>query len=216
MEAYGSRFIAATFGIPVSSLHYWDRTGLLKPSVRPAAGRGSKRLYSFRDVVQLVVVSNLREMKVSLQRIRGCLRFLRRSFPELEAPLAELALLTDGESVFVLTDSPDKVLDTLREQMVWSLPISAWLRSARETVDRASAPSKETVEVDGTAFTVKIEQDPEDGWWVGLVEELPGCGSQGSTLEELRRMVVGAISDYLAVQGEVGEHGEEAAQASAV
>ena len=53
MDGYGSRFITATFGIPVSALHYWDRTGLVKPSVRPAAGRGTKRLYSFRDLCSL-------------------------------------------------------------------------------------------------------------------------------------------------------------------
>lgn len=205
MEGFGTRFIEATFGIPASALHYWDKTNFLKPSVRPAAGPGSKRLYSFRDLVQILVVSRLREMDLSLQRIRKCLDFLKKAFPHLDAPLAELALVTDGRTVFLLTDEPDKVLDTLRQQVVWSVPISAWVRSARETIEGATAPRTEKVQVAGRKFTVTMEQDPEDGWWVGLVKELPGCGSQGGTLDELREMVEDAIREYLIARGEIAD-----------
>jgi predicted RNase H-like HicB family nuclease len=173
--------------------------------VRPAAGPGSKRLYSFRDLVQILVVSRLREMDLSLQRIRKCLDFLKKAFPHLDAPLAELALVTDGQTVFLLTDEPDKVLDALRQQVVWSVPISAWVRSARETIEGATAPRLETLEVAGRKFTVTTEQDPEDGWWVGWVKELPGCGSQGGTLDELREMVKDAIHEYLIARGEIAD-----------
>lgn len=216
MDGYGSRFIATTFGISTSALHYWDRTGLLKPSVRPAAGRGTKRLYSFRDLVQLLVVSRLRGMNLSLQRIRKCLDFLGKQFPHLEAPLAELSLVTDGETVFLLTDDPGKVLDTLRQQLVWSVPIAAWVQSARATIETATAVRKEKMAIAGRRFTVKMEQDPEDGWWVGLVEELPGCGSQASSLEELREMVTDAIREYLISQGDITEDDAQASTAVAI
>jgi DNA-binding transcriptional MerR regulator len=215
MQGYGSRFIATTFGIPASALNYWDRTGLLKPSVRPAAGRGTKRLYSFRDLVQILVVSRLRTMDVSLQRIRKCLDFLRKKFPHLEAPLAEVSLVTDGETIFLLTDDPDKVLDTLRQQLVWSVPIAAWVKSAREIVEAATSPRTERVTVAGRRFNVTMEQDPEDGWWVGLVKELPGCGSQGTTLEELRYMVADAIHETLIARGDLPDHAQ-AGKAAAV
>lgn len=216
MDGYGSRFIVGTFGIPVSRLHYWDRTNVVKPSLRPAAGRGTKRLYSFRDLVDLVVVANLREMGASLQRVRKCVEFLRQRLPDVENPLAQLSLVTDGQTVFLLTDDAETVLDTLRKQFVWSLPISAWLRSVREAVESASAKLTEKVKVAGRSFTVTIEQDPEDGWWVGLVDELPGCGSQGQTLEELREMVADAIRGYLIVRGEIPEDDEEASEEVAV
>jgi len=209
MEGYGSRFIESTFGVKISALHYWDRTNLLKPSVRPAAGRGTKRLYSFSDLVQILVVANLREMGLSLQRIRKCLVFLRKEFPNLEAPLAQLALITDGETIFLLTDDPDTVLDTLREQFVWSVPIGAWIRSAREKLQTATAPHKERIKVAGRRFTVSMERNPEDGRWVGLVAELPGCGSQGSTLDELRGMVADAIHEYLIARGDITSDPEQ-------
>jgi len=209
VQGYGSRFIQNVFGIPISTLHSWDKKALVKPELRPAAGRGSRRLYSFQDLVQLLVLSRLRDMGVSLQRIRKCLDFLRRHFPELQAPLAELSFVTDGETVFVLTADPHTLLDTLHEQFVWSLPIAGLISEARAKVEGASQQRTETIRLDGRNFTVTIEQDPEDGWWIGLVKELPGCGSQGSTLEELREMLADAIHSYLIVQGEIAEDAEE-------
>lgn len=215
MESYGSRFIERTFDVPTATLHYWDKTGIVKPAVRPAAGRGSRRLYSFRDLVQILVVSRLRDMGLSLQRIRKCLRFLRKNFPQLEAPLAQLSFVSDGDTVFVLTDDPETLLDTLREQFVWSLPIASLIKSARAKIESETQECKEIMRIAGHDFTVSLEQDPEDGWWVGLVEELPGCGSQGSTLDELREMVADAIRDYLIVRGDIAEDGEEEAENTA-
>ncbi|MBU0606282.1 MAG: MerR family transcriptional regulator [Armatimonadetes bacterium] len=216
MEAFCSRFISGTFGIALSALHYWDRTNLIKPSVRAAAGRGTKRLYSFRDVVQLLVVSRMRGIGLSLQRIRRCLQFLRKHFPEIEAPLAELSLVTDGETVFLLTDDPEQLLDVVKQQFVWALPIAAWLQSARATIAEATTPRIEQIEVAGRVFEVEMEQDPEDGWWVGHVTNLRGASSQGATLEECRYMVADAIHGTLIVRGELAEDAEEATQALAV
>ncbi len=46
----------AAAGITYRQLDYWARTGLVEPSVRPAHGSGTQRLYSFRDVVVLKIV----------------------------------------------------------------------------------------------------------------------------------------------------------------
>ena len=47
------------------------------------------------------------------------------------------------------------------------------------------------------AFTVIIERDPESGWLVGSVAELPGCYSQAPTLAELEPAMREAIRVYL-------------------
>ena len=57
-------------GITYRQLDYWDRTGLVSPSIRTAAGSGSQRLYSFRDILVLKVVKRLLDTGVSLQQIR--------------------------------------------------------------------------------------------------------------------------------------------------
>jgi predicted RNase H-like HicB family nuclease len=46
-------------------------------------------------------------------------------------------------------------------------------------------------------FTVVIERDPESGWLVGSVTELPGCYSQAPTLAALEENVREAIALYL-------------------
>ncbi|MEY3364786.1 MAG: hypothetical protein RL332_586, partial [Actinomycetota bacterium] len=38
-------------GISYRQLDYWARTGLVEPSIRPAGGSGSTRLYGFRDIL---------------------------------------------------------------------------------------------------------------------------------------------------------------------
>ena len=47
------------------------------------------------------------------------------------------------------------------------------------------------------AFTVIIERDPESGWLVGEVVELPGCYSQAPDLPTLEAHMKEAITVYL-------------------
>ena len=64
-------------------------------------------------------------------------------------------------------------------------------------------PRVETVSVAGRVFHYTVQRDGT--WWGGLVEELPGCWSQGKTLAELREMVADAIEGVLIVRGEIPE-----------
>jgi len=46
-------------GVTRKQLIYWDKRGLVKPSISPATGRGSRRLYSCPDLLALKTVSTL-------------------------------------------------------------------------------------------------------------------------------------------------------------
>ncbi|MEZ7007671.1 MerR family transcriptional regulator [Streptomyces sp. SCSIO 75703] len=95
----------AAAGITYRQLDYWARTGLVEPSVRPAHGSGTQRLYSFRDVVVLKIVKRFLDTGVSLQNIRTTVRHLReRGFRDLE----RMTLMSDGATVYECT-SPDEV-----------------------------------------------------------------------------------------------------------
>ena len=48
-------------------------------------------------------------------------------------------------------------------------------------------------------YNVVIEQD-EDGYYVGIVPELPGCHTQAKSLDELRKRIKEAIELYLEVE----------------
>jgi predicted RNase H-like HicB family nuclease len=48
-------------------------------------------------------------------------------------------------------------------------------------------------------FTIIVERDPESGWLVGEVAELPGCYTQAPDLPDLEKNVKEAIAAYLSV-----------------
>ena len=47
------------------------------------------------------------------------------------------------------------------------------------------------------SFTVVLERDPESGWLVGEVVELPGCYSQAPDMPTLEANIREAIEAYL-------------------
>jgi DNA-binding transcriptional MerR regulator len=100
----------AAAGISYRQLDYWARTGLVEPSVRPARGSGSQRLYGFRDILVLRVVKRLLDTGISLQQIRAAVAYLRENGT---TDLAQITLMSDGASVYACT-SPDEVVDLLQ------------------------------------------------------------------------------------------------------
>lgn len=97
-------------GITYRQLDYWARTGLVEPSIRPAYGSGTQRLYSFRDIVVLKIVKRLLDTGVSLQNIRAAVRHLRSRG---RTDLARMTLMSDGATVYECS-SPDEVVDLLQ------------------------------------------------------------------------------------------------------
>ena len=100
----------AASGITYRQLDYWARTGLVEPSVRPAYGSGTQRLYGFADVVVLKIVKRLLDTGVSLQNIRTAVQHLRSAGP---GELARMTLMSDGATVYECT-SPDEVVELLQ------------------------------------------------------------------------------------------------------
>jgi DNA-binding transcriptional MerR regulator len=111
-------------------LRYWDRIGLVKPSVQATGGRpGVRRLYSFRDLVGLKVIRSLLEGGMSLQRVRRAIEYLRKK-AGLEEHLSGVKLVTDGRSIFKIARTEGEILDALREgQMAFFLALDDIARS---------------------------------------------------------------------------------------
>ncbi len=118
-------------------LRYWDRVGLVKPSVQKSGGRpGVRRLYSFRDLVALRVVRSLLDNGMSLQRVRRAWDYLRRE-GGMENHLSEVKLVTDGQTIFRLSSDEGEILDALREgQLSFFVAIDQIAREVEEDVTR--------------------------------------------------------------------------------
>ncbi|MGB8019855.1 MAG: MerR family transcriptional regulator [Candidatus Nanopelagicales bacterium] len=129
----------AAVEITYRQLDYWARTGLVEPSVRPATGSGTQRLYSFRDILVLKVVKRLLDTGVSLQNIRSAVSHLRAHGVD---DLATLTLMSDGASVYECT-SEDEVIDLVRGgQGVFGIAIGKVWREVEGTL--STLPSERT------------------------------------------------------------------------
>ena len=131
-------------GITYRQLDYWARTGLVEPSVRGAAGSGSQRLYSFRDILILKVVKRLLDAGISLQQIRTATAHLRERGTD---DLTRVTLMSDGASVYECT-SDDEVIDLLQGgQGVFGIAIGGVWREIEGSL--AELPSERTADDSG-------------------------------------------------------------------
>jgi DNA-binding transcriptional MerR regulator len=132
----------AAAGITYRQLDYWARTGLVEPSVRPAAGSGSQRLYGFSDILVLRVVKRLLDTGISLQQIRSAVTYLREHGAN---DLAQITLMSDGASVYACT-SPDEVVDLLQGgQGVFGIALGRVWREVEGSLADLPADSGEAV-----------------------------------------------------------------------
>ncbi|MGB9663172.1 MAG: helix-turn-helix domain-containing protein [Moorellaceae bacterium] len=142
MEGFTAGEAEKLTGVPYDRLDYWARSGFIKPSVAGAKGKGSKRLYSFRDLVALKTAKELRHLGIPLQTLRKVVRYLRQ-FKGLENPLAEARLVVVGNDV-LLVQSPEELISVLKSpgqgvlHLVFNLPkvvgeLQEGIRKLRET-----------------------------------------------------------------------------------
>ena len=137
METYDSKTASRIVGVSLRQLQYWDEQDFIRPSVKLAEGRGTKRLYSFNDLVCLKVIKDLARHGFSLQMIRRCLRPLRENTARTARPVESLRYLTDGEELFVLTRDRQKILEAMKRQFVLSLGIGSLVRELDIEAKRA-------------------------------------------------------------------------------
>jgi predicted RNase H-like HicB family nuclease len=207
--------VSKIIGIPLRVIDYWDRTNFIKPSVHEASGYGSMRLYSFTDLIQFKVAKFLRDQGLSLQKIRKSLNYLRKHLPEIEKPLAQLRFLTDGETIFVLTNKNREIIDTLKKgQYVLSIAIGELINELKEETSKMTMDREYMVNVSKRRFKVILHPDLEDGgYWIEC-PELPGCSSQGDSVEEALDMIKDAIKGHLEVEEELKKEASQKRRAA--
>jgi len=97
-------------GASRNQLAYWDKTGLVRPSIRSAHGRGSRRLYSVEDIFELKILVKLLDSSLPLQRIRSSFSFIRGQ----SRSLSSFVVFTDGKTVYFYEDY-NVLVDTLKK-----------------------------------------------------------------------------------------------------
>jgi DNA-binding transcriptional MerR regulator len=105
--------VLAITGVSYQTLNLWARTGLIQPSISKAAGSGTERVYSFRDLVALKVVVALRSAGVTTKSLVRVGQFLLEH-TDYQNPLSEARLVVTTNDV-LLVKSNDELISTLKQ-----------------------------------------------------------------------------------------------------
>jgi len=130
--------LCAAAKIAPSTLAYWVRVGVVKPSVIGPSGHRYERWWSLSDVVAIKTVKALRDSGCPLQTVRRAVALLR----SLDQDLASSRLVWDGEDVFI-QDEFGSIVSAFRRpgQLVLHatvLPLADWARESDEISEEIS------------------------------------------------------------------------------
>jgi DNA-binding transcriptional MerR regulator len=108
---YSGKQAAEIVSITYRQLDYWARTDLVRPSMADAQGSGSRRLYTYRDLLELKVIKNLLDAGIRLESVREVFRYLRDNLGE---DVTTVNLVISGNRS-VLVRSGEEIIDLLRQ-----------------------------------------------------------------------------------------------------
>lgn len=208
-EVFNTKQVCQILEITARRVRYWDSEGLLKPSVRLATGRGSQRMYCYQDLLALHTIMSFRADGVSLQKIRRSVQYLRKHLPDVSRPLSFCTLITNGETVLLVGDEKTLKDTAIRQgQNVFRcLSIAAIDQELRTKVLQLTSKRVVDLVVGDYTYQVEIEPDHDCGGYVATVAGLPGCITQGDTLDEVMEMADDAIKCYLEAVSELKREG---------
>ena len=109
-DGYSGTRAAQLVGITYRQLDYWARTELIRPSLTDAAGSGSRRLYSYRDLLELKVVKSLLDAGIKLESVRDVFEFMRT---HVNSDIAAAHIVISGKQV--LFCDGDQLIDVLQQ-----------------------------------------------------------------------------------------------------
>lgn len=102
---------AKIVGISYRQLDYWARTDLVRPSLTDAAGSGSRRAYSYRDLLELRLIKSLLDAGIKLESVREVFAYLRE---HVTTDISSAHLVITGSQV-VLCDRDDQLIDVVNK-----------------------------------------------------------------------------------------------------
>lgn len=109
-EGFSGRSAAEIVGISYRQLDYWARTDLVRPSLAEAQGSGSRRRYSYRDLLELKVIKQLLDAGIKLESVRDVFAYLREHLGE---DVTSANLVINGRSSVVVATG-DELVDVLQ------------------------------------------------------------------------------------------------------
>jgi DNA-binding transcriptional MerR regulator len=109
-QSFTGKRTAEIVGITYRQLDYWARTDLVRPSITDAKGSGTRRRYSYQDLLELKVIKTLLDAGIRLEMVRDAFSYLR---DQLGENIASANLVING-SKSVVAHSGQELIDILQ------------------------------------------------------------------------------------------------------
>ncbi|MFN8038043.1 MAG: MerR family transcriptional regulator [Acidimicrobiales bacterium] len=110
-QGFSGNKTAEIVGITYRQLDYWARTDLVRPSLVDAAGSGTRRRYSYRDLLELKVIKSLLDAGIKLETVREVFAYLRENLGE-DVTTANL-VIQGNKSVLIQRD--EELIDLVKK-----------------------------------------------------------------------------------------------------
>ncbi len=111
-EGFPAKRAAEIVDISYRQLDYWTRTGLVSASCASAEGSGTRRAYSYSDLLELRAIKSLLDAGIKLESVREVVAYLR---DELKSDIASVSLVISGKHSVVVR-SGEELVELLRKQ----------------------------------------------------------------------------------------------------
>ena len=105
-DGYSGAKAAEIVGITYRQLDYWARTDLVRPSLVDATGSGSRRRYSYRDLLELRVIKSLLDAGIKLESVREVFSYLKDNLGE---DVATANLVIQGNQAVLVRDGGELI-----------------------------------------------------------------------------------------------------------
>jgi DNA-binding transcriptional MerR regulator len=132
-DGYSGKRAADIVGISYRQLDYWARTDLIRPSLADARGSGSRRRYSYRDLLELKLVKTLLDNGIKLESIREAFLYLR---DQLGEDVTSAKLVIAGNSA-ILVEEDEQLIDVVNRYQGQGVLNLLALDGVKEQVDSA-------------------------------------------------------------------------------
>jgi DNA-binding transcriptional MerR regulator len=125
-KIYTTAEVATVTDFSTRQLDYWAQQGIVVPSIQQSHGPGTRRLYSFEDLVQLRFIRRLKNQGWSTQKIRQAIVKLRDVMDHPD-PLKRALLIHSKRTILAICKTKEGeriLLDTLDptgQQVMWIL-----------------------------------------------------------------------------------------------
>lgn len=98
-KLFNAKDIERLTGLKAGRIRYWQKIGLIAPSVQ---GEDGRNYYTFADLVCFKTAKELLDDGVSLKKVTSSLKKLERILPNVKRPLAKLRIRADGKGGLVV------------------------------------------------------------------------------------------------------------------